>query len=356
MPIDPNQAWKDRNRNMGDNDLRRTNSYTNPLAGITGAVTGGNWDPASSLIHNNVGGPQKNAGLINWQEGDQGVYSQMDKQQWDELAGKQPDYQRQWIETRKRWLKQGHDDQGNPVKPGTFYDPQTGQSGLSPEEQAAKAAQDKDIADGKAKEAAFQKWRADTMTRLDSFSKEMNMPVEELIKRGDLGVMNAGRNATSQAGSAAYGAGLGGGGVSSMNTQRAVTDAQSKYQLQRAQIGLGATNSLLGNMSDMAHSGEDTRRYEQGMNLQLQQAAEQQRQLAFSQKQAQAGKTMGLIGGGIGMMYGGPQGAAMGQSLGQGLGASSAGSYTPQGFSYPSGSSSPGSGGLGGRNPYGGSQ
>lgn len=216
----------------------------------------------------------------------------------------------------------------------------------TPQDAAAKAQVDK--------EAAFQQWRQSTMQRLDAFSKEMGLPVEELIKRGDLGVMNAGNNAISSAGSAAYGAGLDSGGVSSMNTQRAVTDAQSKYQLARQGLGLQATQGLLGEMGNMAHETEDTRRYEQGLNMSLQQANEQARQMRFAQGQQQTSQIFGAVGGAAGAYFGGPAGASAGYNLGSGLGGAAYGQYRPNNLTYPSGSRGGGLGG--GRNPYGGSQ
>lgn len=217
---------------------------------------------------------------------------------------------------------------------------------LSEDELAAQAE--------KQKEAEFQAWRMSTMQRLDAFSKEMGMPVEQLIARGDLGIKNAGNTGRNLAGTAAYGAGLGDGGISNLNTQRAVTDAQSKYQMQRQQMGLNATQGLLGEMGNMSHDREDTRRYEQGMNMSLQQAQEQARQMQFAQKQQQNSQLWGTIGGVAGGIYGGPAGAAAGQALGSGLGGQMSGTYKPTYMQYPSGR--PTSGGLGGGNRYGGSQ
>jgi hypothetical protein len=285
-------------------------------------------------------------GNISWEEtpDDRDVYSQMDERQWTELKGLSAVAQRNWIRTRANELKTGT---GKPR--GVFQSHRNLGDAQDPEADPAAAEQANN-------EAAYQKWRKDTMMRLDAFSKEMGMPVEELIKKGDLGVMNADKAATSAAGSASYGAGLGGGGVSSMNTQRAVTDAQAKYQLQRAGLGMQATTSLLGSMGQMAHENEDIRRYEQGMNLQMQNANEQLRQRQYAEGKGQQTALFGLAGGVVGGMYGGPAGAAMGSQLGSGLGGMTYKQYTPQGFTYPKGSSATGSGGLGGKNPYGGSQ
>lgn len=222
---------------------------------------------------------------------------------------------------------------------------------LEPLMGGAGQAQQQAEADAAQKEQAFQQWRQDTMTKLSTFANEMNMPVEQLIAKGDLGVQNAGATGRSQASAAAYGAGLGGGGISNVNTQRAVTDAQSKYQLQRAQIGLGATNSLLGNMSDMAHTAEDTRRYNQGLDMQMQQAQQQAGMFQFQQKQNQIGAITGAVGGVAGAYFGGPAGAAAGYGLGSGLGSAAAGTYQTKPYTMPSGLSRPS-----GSNPFGGSQ
>ena len=210
-----------------------------------------------------------------------------------------------------------------------------------------KAEKDKQLAAenlSKQKEAEYQKWRKDMMLRLDAVSKEMGMSVEELIRRGDLGVMNAGATARSQAGSAAYRAGLGHGGISAMNTQRAVTDAQAKYQLQRQELGLQATNSLLGQMGQVGQEAEDKRRYEQNLNLQLQAAQEALRQRRHAEGQSNTFGTIGAVWGGI---KGGPEGAQTGYGLGSAIDKATQPSYSPKPMKYPSG--------LGG-GYYGGSQ
>lgn len=343
-PNDPWAAsWNSRNKDLTGRDWKQAAESSNPIGWAWGGLSGGKKDPVQAALD---GG--QDYGDVPWTDNDAMVYSQMDQDQWNELQGLRQENQKQWIKNRALELATG---KGRPA--GKFWNPQTGQTEAGTDPRAGMDAKAQ-----AAKEAAFQQWRQNTMQRLDAFSKEMGMPVEELIKRGDLGVMNAGNNAISSAGSAAYRAGLDSGGVSSMNTQRAVTDAQAKYQLQRQQLGLSATQGLLGEMGNMAHEGEDTRRYEQGMNLQLQQANEQARQRAFGEGQARQGQMFGMIGGLAGGMYAGPQGAAFGSQLGQGLGGYSYGQYKPHNMSYPGGSTAPGSGGygLGGNNRYGGSQ
>lgn len=203
------------------------------------------------------------------------------------------------------------------------------------------------------KEKQFQEWKMQKMRDLDAFSKQMGMSVQDLIKAGDAGVQAAGANATSQAGAAAYGAGLTGGGVSAMNTQRAVTDAQQRYQMGRQQLGLQATNDLLGQMGQMGRENEDIRRYEQSMNLNLQNAQEQARQRNYAEGMGRQQSMFGLAGGVIGGVYGGPQGAAMGYNIGSGVGGMAYQPYTARAPQYPSGQRPQG---LGGGPTYGGSQ
>lgn len=356
MAVDWKKSWDNRNQNRVASDVSGFHNRIDPLNLIWGAFSKGDNNPLVSAVHG-LAGPQHNIDRIQWRNGDEEVYRQMDKQQWDELANKQTgingnnDAQRAWIEGRKRELASGAGRER-----GTFFDYASGQSGLSPQEET----QAKEVNNQKSKEEAFQKWRQDTMMRLDDFSKQMNMPVEELIRRGDLGVRNAESNARSDAGSAAFGAGLSSGGVSSMNTQRAVTDAQSRYQLERAGLGLNATNSLMNNMSNMGREQEDIRRYEQGMNMQLQQTNEMARQRSYAEGAGRQSNLFGIAGGVLGAMYGGPlgrtAGATAGYQLGSGLGRATYGEYKPTQMSYPTGNTRYGGGLSGGRNPYGGSQ
>ncbi len=310
---------------------------------VYGGASGGKKDPLEKFFEKtfNDGDPSGNDyGNIQWGAGDKDVYSQMDAAQWQELGGLRHAQQADWITKRKQELATGT---GRPR--GVFQSWKN--IGQTPDDPAAAAAQ----AEAAKKEAAFQQWRQDTMTKLSAYADEMNMPVEQLIAKGDLGVMNAGATGRSMASAAASSADAGLGGLSAKNTQRAVTDAQSKYQLQRSQLGLGATTQLLNTMGQVHGEGEDTRRYEQNMNLQMQQANQQASMMQFAQKQQQQGQLFGMIGGAIG----GPSG----YSIGSGLGQMSAGQYKPSGFSYPQGSSVPGSGGSGlgnYKNNYGGSQ
>ena len=213
------------------------------------------------------------------------------------------------------------------------------------------------VRDTAAKESAgaeeeYQTWRKGIMVRLDAFAKEMSMPIQELIARGDLGVINAGNAGLAASSSAAYGAGLGDGGVSTMNTQRAVTDAQSGYQLQRAGLGLQGYNSLLNTLGEAGREREDKRQYEQKLDLELQQADEAMRQRRHAEGSGTLSTGLGIVGGAAGaLLTRTPQGAMAGYGLGSGLGGLVYGQYKPRPMKYPSGYKQ-----RGGANPYSGSQ
>lgn len=310
------------------------NILSNPLAQIglspgKDNLAGGQGQGASMFT--NPLGLDFTGGAGGWNESlskDKEVFMSMSEGDWQSFS-------KMTTAQQNRWVQQRHKD-------------------LVKQRQA-----DEEEALQKKKEADFQKWREDTMKRLDTFSQEMNMPVEELIRRGDLGVTNAGNTASAQARQAAYGAGMGPRGLSLANSQRAVTDAQAKYQLQRAQLGSQATQGLLGAMSGMSMEQSAQRQYEQNMNLQLQQAQAAALQQQYLQKQQQASGMMGIAGGVIGGYFGGAAGAQAGYQVGSGLGSYQYGSqnpYQPYQYSYPRGTSQPGSGGLSTTSKYGGSQ
>lgn len=215
---------------------------------------------------------------------------------------------------------------------------------------AAKASADKNAQD----EAAFQQWKMQKMRDLDAFSKKMGMSVEELLQSGDAGIQAATNEGRSSASAAAFGAGLTGGGISGMNTQRAVADAQTRYQMGRQQMGLQANTELLNQMGQMGREAEDMRRYDQGMNIQMQNTQEAARQRNYAEGLGRQQSMFGLAGGVIGGIYGGPQGAALGYNLGSGVGgmtyapySAKAPTYAPQRTSYGLG---------GGSTNYGGAQ
>lgn len=218
-------------------------------------------------------------------------------------------------------------------------------------------------ADAQAKDAEYQKWRTDVMTRLDQFSQKMNMSVEELISSGDLGVRAARNDAAAAAGR--RGVGLS-GGASDLNTQRAVADAGLKYQMGRQQLGLQATQGLQQGLQQQYMNTENRRQYEQGLNLQLQSAQAAAQNQKYAQEQQQAGGLTGMVGTVLGGIWGGAPGAKAGGELGQGYGQMQYGQqnpYQPYQYQYPSGqggglggNGNNGQSGWGGWSPYQGSQ
>lgn len=203
---------------------------------------------------------------------------------------------------------------------------------------AAKAKSEADLA--AQKEAEYQKWRQDTMRRLDDFSKEMGKPIDQLIREGDLGAISARDTGANMGAQAGYNAGVSGGGLSVANTQRAQTSAGLGYQMQRQQMGAQATQGLLGAMAGVSQEGAQQRAYNDNLNLTLQQAQAAAQQQRYQQASAQSGQTMGLIGAGVGAYFGGAAGAQAGYGLGSGLGQSSyqnQNPYQPYQYKTPNG-------------------
>lgn len=206
--------------------------------------------------------------------------------------------------------------------------------------------------DAAAKEAQFQQWRKGQMDKLQAFADEMGMSVDELAKRGDLGLQNVTNQGNRVASAQAYGAGLSGGGISALNNQKAVADAQAQYQMQRNQLGLQARGQLLDQLGGLAHEREDMRRYEQGMDMNMQQAQAAAMQQRYQQGLAQSGGMLGLVGGVAGAYFGkSPEAAQAGYQLGSGLGQqqyANQNPYSPYRYRYPSGGGRSSGYGLGG--------
>lgn len=204
----------------------------------------------------------------------------------------------------------------------------------------------------KNRELEYQQWRQKKMQDLDAFAQKMNMSVEELIASGDLGIKSARNDAAAQAGR--RGVGLS-GGISDLNSQRAVADAGLKYQNNRHQMGLQATQGLMQGLQGEYMNMEDRRRYEQGLNLQLQSAQAAAQNQKYMQQQQQSAGLAGAVGTVFGGIWGGAKGAEAGGQLGQAYGANYYGQqnpYQPYQYQYPSG----GGGGLGGGGGGGNSQ
>lgn len=205
------------------------------------------------------------------------------------------------------------------------------------------------IAAAASEEAKYQQWRKDTMARLDKFSKEMSMSVPELLASGNLGVQQA-QSAGLRAGAGqGLAAGSTGGGISELNSQKAAMDSMNQYATQRQQIGLAATQGLI-------QFDEGRRQYDQGINLQMQQANMANYNQQYMQHQQQQAGLLGLAGTVVGGIYGGPMGAQAGGQLGQAAGGymyQQQNPYTPPKYKTPYGS---GQGLSNTQQPYYGSQ
>jgi hypothetical protein len=264
-----------------------------------------------------------------------GVFDSMSDDDWEAFANLSTPQQNEWIKKRKQAIP-------------------------------AQSAGDAAAAAQKAKEAAYQQWRDDTLKKLSSFADNMNMSVGDLVKHGDAGIMNAQQQGSRAAGLSALAAGAGEGGLSTANTQRAVADAAMKYQMQRQAMGQQAYGQVLNGLQTQYMNDEDRRRYEQNMNLQLQQAQAAAQNQKYMQKQQQQSGLFGLLGTAVGGYFGGAQGAQAGGQIGQAYGSYSYGQqnpYQPYNYQYPGQTSGYGGGpnsglsGAGGGYPrYGNSQ
>lgn len=200
----------------------------------------------------------------------------------------------------------------------------------------------------------YEQWRDQVMGRLDKFSQDMGKPLDQLLKEGDLGATSAYTTGANQAATGAYGRGVGGGGLSTMNTQRAALDAGMGYQQNRQAMGLQATNGLLGSLQGQI--GND-----QQINLQLQNAQANAEAYDANRKAQQwqaAGSILGgVVGGATSYAGGGSFGSGFntGSSIGGGLGGLAGGAgYTP--YQYHTPSTPVGGGGLAGTTRFQGAQ
>lgn len=206
---------------------------------------------------------------------------------------------------------------------------------------------DKTIQD--TREADYQKWRQAALQRLDDLSKNMNMSVDELLASGNAGARAAQSTGMRTGAAEGLAAGAGGGGLSNLNTQKATADSLNNFQMQRAQVGLQATQGLLGGLQQEYMSDEDRRRYDDAIRQ-----AEYNRN--YTQGMNQKAGMFGLAGTVFGGAFGGVAGAQAGGQLGQAGGQYMYGQSHP--YSPPASSHAGGSPGLSGyKTPnYGGSQ
>lgn len=286
-------SWSNKNYDKTGSNIQDAWDYTDLAGDAYGAITGGDRNPITSLGKDIIGGgTSHNANQINWQPGDEDVYKQMDQQQWSELSRKQTHYQREWIDTRKRWLAQGHDDKGNPVKPGTFWNPQTGKS----EPTAPPGGANSDGLND-----AIQEYYKHMMAPLDQNDPE----VKRVIAMGT----NTAQRQYSNTGIR--------GGLSDAGVTKAALDSAGGLQQFRQGQGLQAL-SLANNR-------------QQGLaNIQMQQYGIQRDNslAAYNSQTAQRQALLGTVGGIAGGYFGGPTGAAAGSQLGAGL-ANQGNNYVP---------------------------
>lgn len=253
------------------------------------------------------------------------VYNSMNAQEWDAF----------------RAMDQGHQDQFIKQRASDV---------------AAKGVSDAANKDQQDKQASYDTWRTQVLQQLQSFANKMNMSVADLVATKDTGVISAMGQGVRAAGNQNLAAGMSGmGGLSDLNTQKAAMDSMQGYQMQRAGLGLQATQALQGGLQQQYMNYTQQQQYNQQMQLQLQQAQAAQQMFQYQQGKAQAGQTTGMIGGIAGAYFGGPAGAQAGYNIGSSVGQNSYPSYGGYNYQYPSGQSpfgsgqnSGGTGGLGG--------
>lgn len=210
---------------------------------------------------------------------------------------------------------------------------------------AAQKAEEDKLAKQRADREAAQD---DLVKKLSLFADEMNMSVDQLMQRDD--VAKALNEQTFQH-AARAGGGAGPGGLSAYNTRLATEQALIGYRTQRQGMAQQAWNQAHGMLGNQMNQAEDIARYNQGLNLQLQEAEAARQQAAYAQRLGAQQGLGGMIGGIAGAYFGGPTGAAMGQQVGSQLAGQryqQNNPYKAYQFKYPSSSRPKGGGGLGG--------
>lgn len=210
------------------------------------------------------------------------VYNSMSPAEWEHFAHLDRGSQREFITSRQKEIQRSQ-----PAR-----------------DAAAKA---------KADALARDKWTSEQQAKVQKFADEMGMGVDELLAKGDTGMSKVADTAVNTSQRGAYSRGLGSGGVSTLNTQRAMGDAMNNYVFARQQAGNSARMGLLQQI-------EGTREYNQGIDLQLQQARAGAQNQAYQQAMQQAGGPMGMVGAAAGAYFGGPSGAQAGYQIGSGIG------------------------------------
>lgn len=201
---------------------------------------------------------------------------------------------------------------------------------------ANKSKADAELASQAAEKAKRDKFQGEMIQRLDAFAKEMGMSVDQLMKTDDYAKA---LNQSTYARTAAdmYGSGVGMSGMGTAQADINTKNALLGYQMQRQQAGAAATQNAFSMMGAMSGSEEERRRYEQGMNLQLQGAAEAARMRNYSEGLARQQQQGALLGGIAGYVIGGPTGASFGSQLGGGIAGSNYKPYQAASYQYPTG-------------------
>lgn len=265
---------------------------------------------------NNIFGQYDYSGAMN----DKDVYESMNEDDWKSFNRSNAEEQAAFVKQRK--------------------------SEIAPQLAAKQKAAEAEAARQK-NEAERGQFQTDMIKRLDSFAKEMGMSVDQLMQT-DSYAKALSQQTYANSAQSAYGSGLGYGGISAMNADQTTKNALLGYQMQRQQAGAAATQNAFGMMETMGQDAENRRRYEQGLDLQLQGAQQQAQMANYQQQQQQKAGLYSLAGGVIGGMYGGPTGAAFGSQLGGGLAGATSTPYQARGFNYPSNTGNYGSYGSGG--------
>ncbi len=197
-------------------------------------------------------------------------------------------------------------------------------------------------------QASFDRKRKDIIAKVQAFADEMGMPVSELMKNDDFAKELSKATMGGQMTEAAN-RGLGLGGISMANADEATKRALIGYQSQRQQAGQNALSNAYNMISGMKGESTALERYNQNLDLQMQQARAAAEQQQAAQRAQMLGTLGSVAGGAIGYGLGGTQGASFGSQLGGGLGsvAGTAG-YKPYQYTYPSTKTGGSGGGVGG--------
>lgn len=310
---DANGNWQSNPQDNGSDTGRRV------MAGILGGPIG--WYEAATGKKVLTNEAMKLFGIkpTYAEMNDEDVFNSMSPGDWDEFNKMNDEERRDFVKSRK--------------------------AKIGPELEAKREADRKRI-EAEAKQKDFDDQRTKIIAKVQAFADEMGMPIEQLMQKDEFAkALN--KNTYSQAMGAAANRGLGLGGLSMTNADQATKNALIGYQMQRQQAGQNALGNAYGMLSQMGGESENARRYEQGLNLQLQQASEAAQQRAHAEGLGQRQSLFGLAGGALGAYFGGPTGATMGYNLGSSIGGSTYNTYQPKGYTYPN-VAGRGSGGAGG--------